>query len=108
VGIYVDAAPGVVARALTVQTDTQGWTAQVYATKEEPPEQPPDPEDPSGGWERVSSARTVASDRERFDLDTAGQRFRYYLVWITQLPEGEGANRPPGGQVRISEVFLYR
>ena len=108
VGIYVDARPGVAARALTVQTDAVGWTAQVYATKEGPPEQPPDPDDSSGGWQRVSSAQTVTSDRQRFDLDTAGQRFRFYLVWITKLPEAANGEGREGGQVKISEVFLYR
>jgi hypothetical protein len=26
--------------------------------------------------------------KQRFNLDTGGKRYRYYLVWITALPPG--------------------
>ena len=48
----------------------------------------------------MSATRQVGSV-EKFDLDTAGQRFRRYLVWITKLPEGEQ-------RAEISEILLYR
>ena len=35
--------------------------------------------------------RTVRQD-EGFKLDTAGRRYRYYLVWITGLPEQNKAD----------------
>ena len=38
---------------------------------------------------------------QRVDLDTAGNRFRYYLVWITKLPPG-------ADQVQISEIRLFK
>jgi len=35
------------------------------------------------------------------DLDTARQRFRYYLIWITKLPPGDT-------KAQISEVLLFQ
>ena len=32
---------------------------------------------------------TDVADEQRIELDTAGQSFSYYLLWITALPEGE-------------------
>jgi hypothetical protein len=43
---------------------------------------------------------TVGSS-EAIDLDTAANRYRRYLVWITKLPPEEQV-------VRISELLLYR
>ncbi len=42
-----------------------------------------------------------AKATQRVDLDTAGNRFRYYLVWITKLPPGKD-------QVAISEIRLFK
>ncbi|MEA2176910.1 MAG: hypothetical protein QOG77_207, partial [Solirubrobacteraceae bacterium] len=39
--------------------------------------------------------------RTRVPLDPEGKRYRYYLVWITKLPEGERA-------VEIGEIRLFR
>jgi len=44
---------------------------------------------------------TVRSHKQRFRLATAGQRFRYYLVWITELPPGARS-------VEISELSLFQ
>jgi len=52
------------------------------------------------GWARISSAVAIDQAKVRIPLDTAGQAFRYYLVWITKLPDE--------GEVKISEVYLYR
>ncbi len=98
VGIYLDAKPGVVAKALKIETPKGGWTAEVYAARDgDVPEGAP----PGGGWSALlGSARSVQSGR-RLMLDTAGQRFRYFLVWITKLP-------PDEEKVSISELVLYR
>jgi serine/threonine-protein kinase len=96
VGIYVDARPGVAARALELRTpDTQepGWTAEVYAAREGPP-------DELDGWTRISGPRRMTKPKEKIDLDSAGQRFGYYLLWITELP--------PSGQVKLAELYLAR
>ena len=44
-----------------------------------------------------SAARKSLKSRQPIALDTAGQRFRYYLIWITKLP-------PNSKKVEISEV----
>ena len=43
------------------------------------------------GWKRVSQVKKV-KENERIQLDTAGQDFRYYLLWISELPPQNKAN----------------
>jgi eukaryotic-like serine/threonine-protein kinase len=52
------------------------------------------------GWQELAKIPSAKSS-QRVDLDTAGNRFRYYLVWITKLPPGKD-------QVAISEIRLFR
>jgi serine/threonine-protein kinase len=93
VGIYVDAEPGTAARRITIETLQTGWTAEIYAAPSGPPEQ-------LSGWRRVSgSAVSIDEKTKNVALDTAGQQFRYYLVWIKKLP--------PSGKVEISEIRLF-
>jgi serine/threonine protein kinase len=93
VGIYLDASPGVSGKRLEVESSTKGWTAQVFAAKSGPP-------DDIKKWQNVSGApQELGKGTQKFSLDTAGQRFRYYLVWITKLPGS--------GQVKIAELKLY-
>lgn len=93
VGIYVDAPPPVAARELEIRTPQTGWQGSVYVANAGPP--------PTlAGWKRVADF-TVTSTSQRIPLDTAGQRFRYYLVWITKLPPGQE-------KAEISEILLYR
>jgi tRNA A-37 threonylcarbamoyl transferase component Bud32 len=94
VGLYIDAKPSVDAQALKIQTPTPGFDVEIYAAKEGPPKTVPDP-----GWKLVGSAKGLKS-RQSIALDTASQRFRYYLVWITKLP-------PDAKKVQISEVALF-
>ena len=95
VGIVIDASPGVAARRLELRTPTPGFEATVYvAPGPTPATAPPD------GWTGVSATRNVASV-EKFDLDTAGNRYGRYLVWITKLPPG-------AKRAEISEILLYR
>jgi len=93
VGIYVDAAPGVAARAIEIRTPTPGWQGKVYGAKSGPP-------DALDGWQELGTI-DKAERRQRVQLDTASNRFRYYLVWITKLPPGEE-------KVEISEIVLFR
>ncbi|HEV7804582.1 MAG TPA: protein kinase [Solirubrobacteraceae bacterium] len=98
VGILVDTSPGggLAARELELRTPTPGFEATVYvsAAPSRPTTAPPE------GWTSVSATRPVAA-KETFDLDTAGQKMRSYLVWITKLPEGEK-------KAEISEILLFR
>jgi eukaryotic-like serine/threonine-protein kinase len=92
VGISIDAAPGVDARSLELDSKP-GWRAVLYAARgDEPPTT-------VAGWRKVGGG-LVREDDERLRLDTNGRRYRYYLVWITQLPPG-------AERVEISEIKLF-
>jgi hypothetical protein len=94
VGIYVIADPAVAARAIQILTPTKGWVGAVYVAKAG--------RLPSSinGWTRIAPIPSAKAS-QRVDLDTAGNPFRYYLVWITKLPPG--ANK-----VEISEIRLFK
>ncbi|MDQ3850801.1 MAG: serine/threonine protein kinase, partial [Actinomycetota bacterium] len=95
VGLVLDAAPGVAARQLEIQTPTPGFTAECYVAREGLPSTVA-----SDGWTKLAGPLRVSA-RERIDLDTAGNRFRRYLIWITKLPPGKES-------VDVSEVLLFR
>jgi serine/threonine-protein kinase len=95
VGLYVDAKPGLAARSILIESKTTGWSGDIYVARNGPPETLPSP-----GWQKLGTI-SGARKRERVALDTAGNRFRYYLVWITALPPGEE-------RVALSEIFLFR
>jgi serine/threonine-protein kinase len=96
VGIAIDAAPGAVVRELRIGTPTAGFAADVYVSDADA--LPASIDDP--GWQRVATVSDVAA-RQTVTLDTAGQRSRFVLLWITKLPSG-------GDRVKISELALYR
>ncbi|HEY2771012.1 MAG TPA: protein kinase [Solirubrobacteraceae bacterium] len=94
VGLYVDANPGTSARALQVLTPTPGFTATVYARNGTPPLTWPD-----SGWTKLSAPTRIGS-RQTIHLTSTGTRYRYYLLWITDLG---GRN-----QLSLAEVTLYK
>ncbi len=91
VGIYVDADPGVGARSIEIDTNETGWTAEIRVADGKKP-----PED-IGDWDKVAGGE-VTKKRKRFKLN--GDRHRYFLVWITDL--GEGNER-----VSITDIALF-
>jgi eukaryotic-like serine/threonine-protein kinase len=91
VGIYVDASPEVAASEVRLETRVAGWDVEFYVADSGPP-------DDLEGWTKVGSG-TVSQTSQTFPLDTAGQAYRYYLVWITSLP--------PEGRVELAEVELF-
>jgi len=95
VGIYVDARPSVSARRMDIRTGTPGWKGKVYVAKSGsgPPER-------LDGWTEIADLDATGRDIS-VPLDTAGNSFRYYLVWITKLP-------PDADHVSISEVVLLK
>jgi len=93
VGLYVDAGSGVVARRLDITANPGEFEARVWAA---PSGAPPAT---LNGWTSVSSLITVGS-KDAFVIDTKGQQFQYYLVWITKLP--------PGGKAGIADLKLSR
>ena len=75
----------------SLATSTPGFKASVYAANTVPGR--------IGGWTKVSATTTARQD-QKIPLDTASRRFRYYLVWITELPED--------GKADIRELSLEK
>jgi serine/threonine-protein kinase len=101
-GIYLDAAPGLRARAIEVQTPTPGFTAAVYAARTFNSSLPYEASQSLSerGWAQLAPARAIPA-QVTIPLDTHGVIYRYYLLWITQLP--------PGGETAaISGVALFK
>jgi len=93
VGLYIDASPGLAAVRMTIGTPTPGWGGAVYVAKDKVPATIDDP-----GWTKLDTIDD-AERKTTIDLDTARQKYRYYLIWITKLP-------PSSESVKISEVDL--
>jgi tRNA A-37 threonylcarbamoyl transferase component Bud32 len=97
-GIYVNASAGATAgttaRVLRIIDATPGFTATIYARNDTPPIRWPDP-----GWKQISSPTTVQSNTS-IPLTSGSTRWRYFLVWITNLGGHE--------QLSIAEITLYK
>ena len=95
VGIYVDAKPGVEAVRMEIQTPSPAGRRRSTA-----PRAAASPETPRGGWtaDRRRHRRTTTSAS---GSRAGGKRYRYYLVWITELPPG-------AKRVEIAEISLFR
>jgi serine/threonine-protein kinase len=102
-GLYLDAAPGVAAKAIEIKTPTPGFAAQIYAARNinlslQYGDATPLP---ARGWQGPLGASQYVHGGERISLNTGGRRFRYYLLWLTTLP--------PGMQrATISDVTLFK
>ena len=84
VGLYVTAAQPVAATRLDLLTRTPGYDVEVYGASE--------PGETIEDWGRaIGSAQDVGAE-ERIPLDTGGQQFEHYLLWITKLPPGQRAD----------------
>jgi eukaryotic-like serine/threonine-protein kinase len=93
VGLYLDAGRPVIARGLRIITPASDWSVELYVSNTVP--------QTVADWTRVGGGE-VDTERKTFDLDTGSQRFRYYLVWATELPQ-----HPDGGfRAAISELRL--
>jgi tRNA A-37 threonylcarbamoyl transferase component Bud32 len=101
-GFYLDAAPGLRARALEIQTPTPGFSAGVYAAERFDATLPfESPQSLSErGWLLLAAPRTIA-ERTTIAFNTAGTAYRYFLVWITKLPPGNET-------AAISDVTLFK
>ncbi len=73
VGIVLDAGGRVELDELTVVSDTPGFTARIQAGNS-----------PEGPFTDVSE-ETEVGERTAFELDTGGESYRYYVVWVTAL-----------------------
>jgi eukaryotic-like serine/threonine-protein kinase len=93
VGVYLDAGRPVVAHAIRVVTPREGWSLDLYVANSVPGS--------VADWTRVGGG-DVDAPRKSFGLDTGGQRFRYFLAWVTRL-----ADDPNGGfRASIAELRL--
>jgi serine/threonine protein kinase len=101
IGLYLDAAPGVKARAIELQTPTPGFTAAIYASNNfhQLPYGDTTPLT-QRGWTQVAAPRTIAARTTIPLSDPADVRYRYYLIWITELP-------PSSQTAEISEATLF-
>ena len=93
VGLYIDAEPSVNGRRLEIQTPEPGWKMEIYGSRAKP-----SGEWPSDDWTKLGGG-TVESRKQSFKLDTGDRRYRYYLVWITELP-------PESDHVAITQLTL--
>ena len=100
VGIYVDAKPGVAAAAIEITTPTAGWRGKIYAaTGNKAPTS-------LDGWTDLNASVDVGTDSTvRVDLDTGGVKYRYYLVWITELARDKPVQ---DSSAKISEIVLLQ
>ena len=72
-------------------TATPNFKARVYASETVPAN--------ISGWAPVSPVQNVQEDHT-FRLRTRGRKFRYYLLWITELP--------PQNEAQIQELSLLK
>jgi predicted Ser/Thr protein kinase len=99
VGVYVTARRAVAATDLEVRSIDPGWNAEIYASNEVPATL--DPADPLAGWSLVGRQDNIQR-LQQIPLDTAGQSFSHYLIWITKLAPTDDGNR-----VEITEIRLF-
>jgi eukaryotic-like serine/threonine-protein kinase len=103
VGLYLDASPGVVGKAIEIQTPTPGFAAQIYVANHIQLALPYGDPTPlaARGWQGPVGKSGFVHNRERIQLSLGGQRFRYYLVWIVTLPSGMQS-------ASLAELTLFR
>jgi putative peptidoglycan lipid II flippase len=80
VGIAFAVGEPVVATALELQTDTPGWSGEVYSAGRD-----------IGGWDRQVGTIENASRRETIPLDIR-EPSRFFLVWISDLGDRHAAD----------------
>jgi tRNA A-37 threonylcarbamoyl transferase component Bud32 len=102
-GLYLDAAPGVSAKALAIQTPTPGFAVQIYVARRIDLSPPFGSSTPLGarGWQGPVGASARVRSGERIPLRLQGRRYRYYLVWLTTLPQGSMS-------ATIADLALFR
>jgi len=102
-GIYLDAAPGVLGKAIEVQTPTPGFAAQIYVADHIEEALPYGNSTPltKRGWEGPVGGSGYVHSGERIRLDLGGRPRRYYLLWMTTLPPGAES-------ATIAEITLFK
>ncbi len=94
VGLVVGVAgEPVTASSMEIRAASSGWDAEIYATDSEPP-------DDLEGW--GAPIGTVVDGGTREAVRLAGGPTRYFLIWITKLPESQ--EQQGRYQMQISDV----
>jgi eukaryotic-like serine/threonine-protein kinase len=101
-GVYLDASPGVVGRAIELSTPTPGFEAGVYGADAIRAGLPYGSSTPltQRGWTELAPARAITANTLIYLNDSSGARYRYYLIWIVKLP-------PNSEVAEISEATLF-
>jgi eukaryotic-like serine/threonine-protein kinase len=102
VGVYLDAAPRVAARAVEIQTPTPGFDMQVYGADQVNLAFAYGDTTPltARGWTGPLGSAENVRNRQRIRL-SGGGAYRYYLIWLTALPPGQQS-------ASISELTLFK
>jgi len=102
-GIYLDAAPTVLAKAIEIQTPTPGFAVQIYVADQIELELPYGNSTPlsARGWQGPVGTSADVHNGERISLALSGHPHRYYLLWMTTLP-------PKMESVTINELTLFK
>jgi eukaryotic-like serine/threonine-protein kinase len=102
VGVYLDAAPRVAARAVEIQTSTPGFDMQVYGAEKINLSYAYGDTTPltARGWHGPLGSAQSVRNRQRVRLSGGGS-YRYYLIWLTTLPSGQQS-------ASISELTLFK
>jgi hypothetical protein len=89
-GVYLDAAPSVLASSIEIQTPTPGFSVQIYVANHIDLKVPYGSPAPLSrrGWQGPVGTSTDVHNAERIPLNLSGHPHRYYLVWLTTLPPG--------------------
>jgi serine/threonine-protein kinase len=102
-GVYLDAKPGVVGKAIAIQTPTPGFAVQIYVADHIDLSEPYGAAKPLSerGWQGPVGASAHVKSGARIELHLHGVRHRYYLMWMTELP-------PAKQSATIAELTLFR
>ncbi len=102
-GLYLDAAPGVEARAIEIQTPTPSFAAGIYASNRFEEGLPYGDSTPltQRGWTQLAPARPIGASTTITLRNPSDSLYRYYLVWIVSLP-------PSSESAEIAEVTLFK
>ncbi|HEX4484481.1 MAG TPA: protein kinase [Solirubrobacteraceae bacterium] len=103
VGVYLDAAPSVAARAIEIQTPTPGFDVQIYGAEKIDLSYGYGDSAPLAqrGWQGPLASAEDVRGSQRIKLDSSSTAYRYYLVWLTTLPPGKES-------ASISELTLFK
>jgi hypothetical protein len=101
-GVYLDAYPRVLAKAIEIQTPTPGFAVKIYVADHIKLEVPYGSSTSLSerGWQGPVGTSADVHNGERISLKLSGHPHRYYLVWLTTLP-------PAMESATLSELTLF-